>query len=84
MHVFVLRGHIFSPLIYKIDLHTHTHTHTHYFRCVCIHMRTLVSSNCACCVLSQGGKTPLDLANDRGHTEVAARLLKAAGGGAKS
>ena len=47
-------------------------------------MRTLVSSNCACCVLSQGGKTPLDLANDRGHTEVAARLLKAAGGGAKS
>ena len=30
------------------------------------------------------GKTPLDLANEKRHTEVAARLLKAAGGGAKS
>ena len=30
------------------------------------------------------GKTPRDYASSQGHTEVAARLLKAAGGGAKS
>ena len=47
-------------------------------------MNTPVASNCACCVLSQGDRTPLDIANEMGHTEVAERLLKAAGGGAKS
>ena len=46
--------------------------------------RTPVSSNGACCVLSQDGQTPLDIANRWEHTEVAAMLLKAAGGGAKS
>ena len=35
-------------------------------------------------IKDQWGKTPLDLANEKRHTEVAARLLKAAGGGAKS
>ena len=30
------------------------------------------------------GKTPRDYANSQGHTELAARLLKAAGGGTKS
>jgi len=65
--------------------HTHTHTHTHtLFSMMYPYTRTPVSSNCACCVLSQFGRTPLDIANDYGHTEVAERLLKAAGGGAKS
>ena len=32
----------------------------------------------------QSGGTPLDMAKRGGHAEVAARLLKAAGGGAKS
>ena len=35
-------------------------------------------------LMDRGGKTPLDIANEMGRTEVAERLMKAAGGGAKS